>query len=300
MRIDFLGLQAFMAIAERGSFQMAAAYLNLSQTALSHRIRRIEHDLGVKLFVRTTRRVSLTPAGRELLPKVRELIGDLSTAMDDVRRRGMAAEQRIVIACLPTVAAVVLGPALFEFHKLYPDVSVKVHDKSATEILELLSDGAVEFAVTISTPLRMDFHIQALRKDPLVLVARNEDIPEDTRHVGWSDLADVPLIRMGPHIGSRLDEALGGRRERLTWRYELQHASIAIAFVRAGLGMTVVPRLALRRQDLDGLRVVELHDPTVSRQIGIVTKREVALSPMTDQLRKLIVRQFQRMSRDKG
>jgi hypothetical protein len=46
--------------------------------------------------------------------------------------------------------------------------------------------------------------------------------------------------------------------------------------------------------------VVELHDPTVSRQIGIVTKREVALSPMTDQLRKLIVRQFQRMSRDKG
>lgn len=300
MRIDFLGLQAFVAIADRGSFQMAAAYLNLSQTALSHRIRKIEDDLGVQLFLRTTRTVALTPAGSELLPKVRALIGDLATAIEDARRHGAAVEQRITIACLPTVAAVVLGPALFEFHELYPDASVKVHDKSASDIADLLSEGLIDFAVTISTPLRPDFHIQPLRKDPLVLVCRCGEEPGNSNSVGWSNLGSIPLIRMGPNIGNRMDEALGSRRERLDWRYEVQHAAIAISFVRAGLGMTVVPRMALGRHDLEGLRVVELRDPLVSRQLGIVTRREHTLSPMADQLRKLIVRQFQRLGRQKA
>jgi len=94
-----------------------------------------------------------------------------------------------------------------------------------------------------------------------------------------------------------MDEALGSRRETLNWRYEVQHAPIAIAFVRAGLGMTVVPRLALWRQDLDGLKVIQLHDPRVSRQIGIVTRRNHLPSPVSDHLRQMIVRQFQRMGR---
>ena len=67
-RIDFLGLQAFLAIAERGSFQRAAAQLNLSQTALSHRMKKLEQDLGLKLLLRTTRQVTLTEAGAQLLP----------------------------------------------------------------------------------------------------------------------------------------------------------------------------------------------------------------------------------------
>ena len=295
MRIDFLGLQAFLAIAERGSFQMAAAYLNLSQTALSHRIRKIEEELGVQLFLRTTRTVALTPVGSELLPKVRSLIGELASAMNDTRRLSAQDGQKITIGCLPTVAAVALGPALCEFHELYPGVAVKVHDQSATDIADLLSKGLLDFAVTISTPLRIDFHIQPLRKDPMVLVCRCGDEPSDSKTVAWSDLGWVPLIRIGPHIGNRMDEVLGGRSDRLNWRYEVQHAEIAISFVRAGLGMTVVPQISLRGYDLEGLNVLELRDPLVSRQLGIVTRREHVLSPVADELRKLIGRQFQKL-----
>jgi DNA-binding transcriptional LysR family regulator len=88
MRIDFLGLHAFVAIAERGSFQLAAAHLNLSQTALSHRMRKLEDDLGVRLLSRTTREVSLTPAGLALLPKVRSMIEDLSASLAELRLNG--------------------------------------------------------------------------------------------------------------------------------------------------------------------------------------------------------------------
>jgi DNA-binding transcriptional LysR family regulator len=75
MRVDYLGLEAFIAVAEVGSFSKAAERLNLTQTALSHRIRKIEADLGTRLLVRTSRDVSLTIAGQNLLPKVRAQIG---------------------------------------------------------------------------------------------------------------------------------------------------------------------------------------------------------------------------------
>jgi DNA-binding transcriptional LysR family regulator len=85
MRIDFLGLQAFVSVAERGSFLRAAAHLNLSQTALSHRMKKFEEDLGVALFVRTTRQVSLTAVGLELLPRACALLDELSDTLEGVR-----------------------------------------------------------------------------------------------------------------------------------------------------------------------------------------------------------------------
>ena len=78
MRIDFLGLQAFLSIAERGSFRRAAAHLNLSQTAISHRMRKLEDDLGLKLFARTTRSLRLTEEGEHYLLHAREALRYLS------------------------------------------------------------------------------------------------------------------------------------------------------------------------------------------------------------------------------
>jgi DNA-binding transcriptional LysR family regulator len=76
MRLDFLGLEAFLAVAERGSFHRAAAHLSITRTALSHRIRKFEEELREKLFIRTTRSVALTPAGLALLPRTRQLLGE--------------------------------------------------------------------------------------------------------------------------------------------------------------------------------------------------------------------------------
>ena len=77
MRVDYLGLEAFVAIAEYGSFQRAARALNLSQAALSHRLRKVEEDLGAALLTRTSREVSLTPTGQGLLPDARSLLKSL-------------------------------------------------------------------------------------------------------------------------------------------------------------------------------------------------------------------------------
>ena len=110
MRIDFLGLQAFLSIAERGSFQRAAAHLNLSQTAISHRMRKLEDELGIKLFARTTREVTLTRAGIDFLPKAQKAIAELEQSFDELKQQGAKRRDRLDIACLPAFAVNYLPP----------------------------------------------------------------------------------------------------------------------------------------------------------------------------------------------
>src|SRR5215210_7838365 len=176
MRIDFLGLHAFLAIAERGSFQLAAAHLNLSQTALSHRMRKLEYDLGVRLLSRTTREVSLTPAGLELLPKVRSTIESLSNSLDVLRHHGRVRQEKLSIGCLPTIAAGHLPAALQRLRSEHPNVVLRIHDNSATEIAELVDAGTIEFGVTLVASHRWDFNIETLMKEPFVLVCREQDV----------------------------------------------------------------------------------------------------------------------------
>lgn len=294
MRIDFLGLHAFVAIAERGSFQHAAAHLNLSQTALSHRIRKLEEDLGVKLLSRTTREVSLTQAGLKILPKVKETIESLAGSLDELRSEGRSRQETLSIGCLPTVASGRLPRALQIFQERHPDVFVRIYDNSATEIADLVQAGTVEFGITLVAAHRWDFDIEMLIKDTFTLVCPENHPLASESVLSWSDLGDEPLIRISSRAGNRMiiDDALGSRRESLSWRFEVQHIQTAIALVRAGVALTVIPRLSLGTTDERGLRLVSLRNPIVTRQLGIVSKRGVPLSPLADELRRIVVHTF--------
>ncbi|MEZ0169155.1 LysR family transcriptional regulator [Microvirga sp. TS319] len=294
MRIDFLGLHAFVAIAERGSFQHAAAHLNLSQTALSHRIRKLEEDLGVKLLSRTTREVSLTQAGLGLLPKVKETIEGLAGSLDELRRAGRSRQETLAIGCLPTVASGRLPQALQCFQERHPDVFVRIYDNSASEIAELVQSGAVEFGITMVAAHRWDFDIELLIKDSFVLVCPKDHPLASHTSLSWSDIAEEPLIRISARAGNRIiiDDALGSRRESQCWRFEVQHIQTAVALVRTGVALTVVPRLSMDTVDERGLRLVPLKNPSVTRQLGIVSKRGVPLSPLADEFRRIVVRTF--------
>jgi DNA-binding transcriptional LysR family regulator len=292
MRIDFLGLQAFLSIAELGSFQRAAAYLNLSQTALSHRMRKLEEDLGLRLLTRTTRQVSLTPAGLELLPKARRIMDDLAASLDHLRERGKSRQERVAIGCLPTVATHYLPRLLRAFSALHPEVTVKIYDNSALEIAELVEAGTAEFGLTIVSVGVWDLEIRPLLKEPFVLLCPSDHAFGRAGSASWSELEGMPLIRISPQAGNRLliDDALGRRRDSLQWRYEVQHVATAVSMVRAGLGLTVVPRLAVDQAADAGVVAVSLHHPSVSRTLGILTKRGLPLSPAAQAMVDLFTR----------
>jgi len=294
MRIDFLGLEAFLSIADHGSFHRAAANLNLSQTALSHRMKKLEDDLGIKLLTRTTRHVALTPAGVELLPKARRLMADISSSFDELRLQGKARQERLTIGCLPTIAVHYLPPLLARLRKSFPDLNIRVLDNSKLEIAEKVHSGEAEFGITIVAADRWDLEITPLMKEPFVLVCPKGHPLATQKAVSWSSLKGEPLVRVSTQTGNRqlIDDALGPRREDMSWRYEVQHIVSALGLVRAGLGLTVVPQLAVNVAESPGLVAVPLRNPGISRTLGVVARRGVPLSPAADALLALLRKQM--------
>ncbi|MGH6677805.1 MAG: transcriptional regulator GcvA [Bradyrhizobium sp.] len=118
------GLRAFEAAARHLSFTEAASELNVTQTAISHQIRRLEDELGIRLFVRKNRALELTPQARDYLPGVSAAFNDLKLATDRLRRRGY--DNVLTISTLASLAAKWLLPRLSIFQEAHPKIDVRI------------------------------------------------------------------------------------------------------------------------------------------------------------------------------
>jgi DNA-binding transcriptional LysR family regulator len=272
VQIDFLGIQAFLAVVESGSFAMAAARLHLSQTAVSHRMRKLEESLGVTLVVRTSRGIALTEAGNALLPRARSAVKQLETSFDEVRRHGEDVTRWVAFGCIPTVSVSILVPLLRRAAERFPQVQVRLFDSSPVEIAELVQAGTVAFGLTIAQGIPEKLAVQPVAREPFVLACPSGHALARRRSVAWSELLDQPLVRISLPSGNSMtiDDALGPLREQVRWRYEAQRTAMAVEMVRGGLGLTIVPRLSVSAGD--GVAVVPIAGPEITRMLGIVTR----------------------------
>jgi DNA-binding transcriptional LysR family regulator len=291
LRIDFLGLQAFLSIAERGSFQRAAAHLNLSQTAISHRMRKLEDELGLKLFARTTREVTLTRAGIDFLPKARRTIAELEQSFDELKQQGAKRRERLDIACIPVFAVHYLPPILSRFHELRPGIEVRIFETPSAAIAELVESGEVEFGLSVVQTNRWDLDVETISEVPLVLACPKSHPLARKRAVTWKDLRSEPLIRVGNKTAIRtiIDDTVAAGRFTPNWQYEVQHVETAVHLVEAGLGLTVVLSVDVAFHPGTGVVAVPLRGPKVACPYGLVTRRGMPLSSSGAAVRDLLV-----------
>ncbi|MBY5791653.1 LysR family transcriptional regulator [Rhizobium leguminosarum] len=132
-------LEAAIAIARRGTFRAAAIDLGMSTTALSHTIGRLEAGLGVRLFNRTTRSVSLTDAGRLFVQQVGPTLQDLHAALDLVRSHRETPSGTIRINAAPFAARAIISPLVLEFLRRYPDMNVDIVTEG--KMVDIVKDG---------------------------------------------------------------------------------------------------------------------------------------------------------------
>lgn len=278
MHIDFLGIQAFLAVAECGTFGLAAGRLNLTQAAISHRMRKLEEALGAQLIVRTSRGVSLTPAGEALLPRARQSLRQLEETWEVVRKQERSAPAWVSFGCLPTLAFGILVPLLQRVEAENPGLQVRVFDSTPGEIVELVKGGTAAFGITIAQPLPPDLSVEAIGTEHFVLACPSgHRLARRTDPASWADLRSERLIRISLPSGNSavIDETLGHAKEGVRWAWETQRTSMALEMVRAGMGLTVVPALALHPEG--GLIGVPLRGPAVARTLALVTRREGGL-----------------------
>ncbi|MCK9513629.1 MAG: LysR family transcriptional regulator [Pigmentiphaga sp.] len=271
MQIDFLGMQAFLSIVEQGGFLQAGAHLHLSQTAISHRLRKLEESLGVKLLVRTTRQITLTDAGRALLPGVRQAVRALEDSCELLRRQGETAPEWLAFGCLPTLAPNRIAPALRTFSERCPRIAVRVFDDTVNEIAQHVESGAAAFGISIAGARRPQLAAQVFAHEAFVVACAKGHRLADRARIRWADLHGEVLIRISLPAGNAatIDDVLGRRRTDFQWEYEVQHTALALDLVAAGLGITVVPALSVSR--MAGVVARPLEAPAITRSLTIIT-----------------------------
>jgi len=280
----------FSTIARTGSFAEAAIQLHLSQPSLSIAVKNLESNLGGKLFTRTTRSVALTPEGKAFYPVARRLLADWDQAMQDVRNQFELRRGKLDIAAMPTYTINVLPQVLADFHRQFPAINIAVHDVIAENVVEMVRDGRCELGVTFEPANleNLDFH--PLFSDRFIAILPSEHPLLAKQKLRWRDLLSYPHISLQRPAGSRakIDEVLAASGLTLTPEFE-SHQLISVGrIVREGLGLSVVPSTSRVQMEEMGLQCRDVYSPIITQKVGLITRRQEALSAAGSAMKGLI------------
>lgn len=292
MKIDMLGVQAFVAIADQGGFQRAAGTLNITQTALSRRLQTLESFLGVKLVERTTRSVALTRIGENFLPQARRLMTDLSAALVEIRETGRALRGDVTLACVPTVGVQYLPRILQDYCARFPDNRIKVLDHASSGVAQAVLRREAEFGINIAGQHHPELSSIPLLEDRFVMICRDDHPLAAKKRLSWKQLEPHRVIFPGNDSNNTplLRLALGEARLALHAVFEVQRSSTAVGLVAQGIGVAVVPSLAIQAGAYPNIRVVALADPVVTRTFVLIARRSAHLSPAAQALYDMILK----------
>ena len=281
MNVTLRQLRAFVALAQTASFTEAAASLFVTQSALSGLIRELESALGVQVVQRSTRKVSLSEAGREFYPLAQKILQDLDGALDtmaDIKalKRGvvrLAAPQLLSCSVLPDVMA--------GFAQEHPEIEVRLADCMVETVQTKVRSGEVDFGVGPERESTADVVATPLFQMPFVVVFPRGHVLHKRKMVSWDEALSHPMIALQGEFTQRLrgDLQLGVREVSFGPVREVGFMTTAFAMVSAGLGVTTCLPYASALIRLHGLQSRPLCEPQVQRKFFVFTRKDRALSP---------------------
>lgn len=277
-------LAAFLDLARTGSFVEAARLRGISQPSLSRTIQHIERIVGRSLFDRTTRHVTLTPTGAELRPIAERLVSEFEGSFSELSRFVRGGRGRVVVAALPSVAAVLLPPAIASFRAAQPEVDVLIRDGLSESVADAVIAGHADFGLTVRPLPVRGLAYRQIMTDRFGLVCREDDPFAADTVLPWSIFQGRSFIAMAPasSVRAMTDAAFLKAGLSIAPLYECAFLGTTGNLVAAGLGVTALPSLTLPLLGALGLKWYPLAKPSLERSIGLITRVGRALSPAAE------------------
>jgi DNA-binding transcriptional LysR family regulator len=266
-------LRYFCAVADTASFSRAAEKCHVSQPSLSQQILKLESELGGRLFDRLGRSVRLTDLGEAFLPRARSVLHELSTAKDELTERLQSEAGPVVIGAIPTVAPYWLAQRLATFSRKFPKVHLTIAEEITPVLLERLRTGSVDLAV-LALPIRgHEFDAYPLFSERLFAAVPKTHKLARRPSLQLADLRRDPFLFLRDGHCFRDTAVAACDRARLDPRvvFESGHLSSLLAMVGAGMGVSLVPEMAVDKSKL--CRFVRIADPQAQRTIAAVVLR---------------------------
>ena len=277
--MEFHQLRYFCAVAELGSFSRAAEHSHVSQPSLSQQILKLEAELGARLFDRLGRSVRLTDAGKSFLPRARAVLHELEAARGDVSESKDSVSGHINVGVIPTVAPYFLPPVLVAFSKRFPEAAVSIIEEITPVLLERLRAGSLDLAI-LALPVRgHEFESLPLLTECFYAAVPIRHRLARRKKIWLRDLRKEPFLLLRDGHCFRENAVAACDRARVSPQvvFESGQFSSLLGLVRAGVGVSLVPAMAVER-DPSQLRFVRISDPHATRTIGALTLRGRSLS----------------------
>lgn len=272
IKIDML--RCFQAVANHGSLAAAATVLGRTPSAISMMLKQIEEHIGAPLF-ETARKARLTPLGALILTEAQRELGHFDRTIQAIEGLSQAKLGSVRLAVTPSVAQTVLPPVLQRFMQDHPKVRIDLRDMDSTAVAdELIHDRAdIGLASIASLP---GFERQILFSDAFGVVCRaDHPLSQNWHDLSWADLQGVDFIVNGL-CAQISDEAFQPVLDAA--RLTVRNTASLLGLVQAGMGLTLLPRLAVL-PGFNDLCFLPLRDTTVRRTVWMVTPPRQMVPP---------------------
>ena len=292
--MEFSQLEAFLEAANRGSFRRAADALYLSQPSVSARVQTLESEVGVTLFHRTARGVRLTDMGRTFLPFAQRSMATLRRGREVLESVRQTSAGILNMATARVIGTYVLPETLQKFQQLYPDANLHIKVGGSSDVLQMVVDEEVQLGLArfMQHP---DVDALHLYDEEAVLVVHPGHSFTKTRVAAMSQVAQEPLIVYDPgDPGSSYFQFINRvcRDAGVTAKVEMNLDSVEAAknMVRLGLGVSFLPRSAVRREvEFGSLTLINLAEvPPVLLPTYLLLRRGQEIGPTARSFLKLL------------
>lgn len=296
-------LRVFVAVAQHGSFSQAGQAIGLSQSAVSHSIKELETEMGIRLLDRTTREVLLTDAGQQLATRLERLLEELNTTLLDARSFGQQRSGTVRVAASQTISAHLMPQCLAASQLNYPEIKVMLRDRPQQWVVQSVRNAEVDFGIVVGPLTTDEFESQPILDEPFLLLCRQDDPLAQAEAIRWQRLSGRTMVLQDYASGSRvlIDEALRQQRVEAEIVQEIGHPTTLYPMVEAGIGISILPALALPLPAGRPLTVRRLL-PEINRTLMLIRRKNRSLTPAAEaiwqevrQQARLLTQQRQRM-----
>ncbi|MEU1788422.1 LysR family transcriptional regulator [Streptomyces sparsogenes] len=270
-------LHAFVVLAEELHFGHAAARLGIAQPPLSQQIRRLEDKVGHALFGREPGRVTLTPAGRELLPAARRALTDLADGLAAARAVGSGRTGRLRIGFAASLALTVLPGLLRTFRQRFPGVHLDIHEMTSAPQIAALHDKTIDIGLLREPPTdETELGFRTVLDEPFVAVLPATHPLAAQRAVELGQLADSPFVLLPRAVGPQLYDQITGLCTAAGFTPRIaQHAvewQTVCALVETDLGVSLAPA-SIRRIRLKGVAFRGIKPGTARTRVAVAWRK---------------------------
>jgi LysR family transcriptional regulator, carnitine catabolism transcriptional activator len=272
MDLSIRHLKAFLALAEKKSFTRAAEACFLSQPAFSMLIRSLEQGMGLRLFDRGTRHVELTAEGRAFELSAARLLAEFDGVLSEIKDLAALRKGRLTIAALPSLSARHLPPVIAEFGLAHPQLELVLHDVTADDCLDLVRRGRADIALTAAAESG-EFDIEPAWPDSFFLVCPQDHALARRKRVQSADLLGHTFVQQDRSSSIRQQVDAVMFPQRLKTVMEVSSMATAAGLVASGVGIAIVPAVAMFYFDRPNLVRIPLSDPAFTRHICIVRQK---------------------------